>query len=128
MSSFSGNQGSTLIIDGVIEDENRDPVALAAIDEATLTYYDMGTGNLAVSPVLGIINGRHEQNVKNANNVVIADGTFTWTLQVEDANIVTARRQVERHLAVFTFTLSNGNTVVSRHEIDVTNMGLGTSS
>ena len=92
-----------------IVDENDVGVALANIATLTLTYYDAETN--------AIINSRDDQDVKNTNNVVVAatGGGVTWTLQPLDTIIIDDRKELERHIALFTWTWNTVN--IGRKEI-----------
>lgn len=124
---FDFNERTSGFIAGDIVDENDMPVPASSITSATLTLYDAETADLDASPVLGIINSRHAQDVKNLNNVELDAGSpsvtghFVWSVQPADNIIVTKRRQIERHYAEFTFAWSGGQ-FVYRCEIDVTNL------
>lgn len=111
MDRFRCQEDSTFVISGTILDQDDAAVALAALTAATLTLFDLDTYEPGSSPVTGILNERDAQDVLNMNNVTIhaTSGLFTWTLQPDDNVIVTPRRQVERHRALFTFTWSAGS-------------------
>lgn len=123
MDRFRITEGSSLVINVAIEDENGDAVPVASLTAATLTLYDWDTGALGTSPHEGIINDRDEQDVLNANNVTITNGSAVWAVQPEDNIIVTDRRQVERHRAQFVFTWDTGQATYEC-EIDVENLRL----
>ncbi len=105
MDRYRFNEGSSGTISGTILDPQTSPeaVPLASLTSATLTLFDLNTVDLG-SPISGIINDRHQQDVLNANDVEITDGAFIWSVQSADTVILTERRQVERHRALFTFT------------------------
>ena len=105
------NERSSKVVTFTILDENSDPVPDSVLTTATLTLYDIGTTpSAAGSPVAGIINSRDSQDVLNDNDVDIdADGLVTWATQPEDNIIVTERRQVERHRAMFHFSWPGGS-------------------
>lgn len=92
-----------------IVDENDVGVDLANIATLTLTYYDAETNT--------IINSRDDQDVLNTNNVTVATtgGTVIWTLQPLDTIIVDDRKELERHIAFFTWTWNVVN--IGRKEI-----------
>lgn len=114
---------------GTILDRDNTVVPASALQEATLTLWDYDTGE--------ILNSRNEQDVLGigsppaANGVTIydalqsdPDGTqynFEWLLDPEDNAIVTQRRQVERHKALFRF-LSSTTQLHAEFEIDVDNL------
>jgi len=123
---FRFTERSAGTISGFIQDENGDGVDPATLTAATLTLYDLDTYVPGASPVVGIVNNRDAQNVNGVNDVTFPsnspiDGEFVWAVQPADNIIVTERRQVERHLAEFTFTWSGGS-FVYRCEIDVENL------
>jgi len=92
-------------IEGDIVDRAGTPVPASALTAATLTLYDWETGaNSSGSPRPGIINSRDEQDILQTHNVTIdSAGHFIWNVQPEDNIIVTDRRQIERHRAMFLF-------------------------
>ena len=95
-------------IEGDIVDLEAVPVPAASLTSATLTFYDLCTH--VPGSLTGIINGRSVQNVLNANQVTIdSSGHFIWSLQPADNSIVTLRRQVERHRALFVFGWAQGS-------------------
>lgn len=118
------NEGSSKTVTFTLNDNAGLAVPLANISTAILTLYDVETYEPGVSPTVGIINGREEQDVKNANNVTIhaTSGLVTWAMQDEDNPIVTIRRQVERHRALFRFEVSTGARLEYEFEIEVKNL------
>ncbi len=104
------NQQSTRNVSFSLVDSAGAPVPLDRIQSMTLTLYDMDTDEAkATSPLVGIINGRSQQDVLNNHNVLVhaTSGLVTWDMQPEDNPIVTSRRQIERHRAEFnTVTVS----------------------
>ncbi len=84
----------------------------------------MGTYVPNRSPVVGIINGRDAQDVKNANDVDVADttGVVVWSAQPEDNVIGTSRKQIERHRARFIGRTTNGAKVGYQMEFEVVNL------
>lgn len=115
-------ENSTKVVTFTILDQAGDPVPSASLTAATLTLFDLqsGTGG---SPAIGVLNSRDGQDIKNAHNVTIhaTSGLVTWTMQPADNIIVTERRQVERHRAMFTFTWSGGS-FDYEFEIEVVNL------
>lgn len=112
MDRFRFDEQSTGAIEFDIVDRNDDPVPASSLSAATLTLFDWetGAGNRGGSPAQGVINSRDAQDVLNDNNVSIsAEGHVVWTVQPEDNVIVTYRRHIERHRAMFTFTWSGGS-------------------
>lgn len=110
------NEASTGAIEFDIVDEAGIGVPTADLTAAQLTLYDVDTAAPAPdgSPAQGVINGRSVQDILNTNDVTIVDvgspgaAHVTWQVQPADNIIVTARRQVERHRAMFRFTWSGG--------------------
>lgn len=122
------NEGASGFIRAQIVDQAGDAVEVASLTSATLTLYDVDTGSADVSPAEGIINSRDQQDILPAgspfeeNDVEYeASGYFQWNLQPEDNIIVTPRRQVERHRAMFIFTW-NGGSFPYELEIEVVNL------
>ncbi len=115
-------ENSNRVITFSLLDSDGAPVPSASLTEATLTLFDWQTSG-GGSPAVGIINARDGQNVLNANDVTIGatDGSVTWTMQPEDNVIVTERRQVERHRAMFHFAWATG-LFDYELEIEVTNL------
>lgn len=111
MDRFRCQEASSFVISGTILDQASTPVPLASISAATLTLYDIDTYDASGSPIDGIINSRNAQDIRNAHDVEIhaTSGLFTWTMEPDDNPIITSRRQVERHRALFTFTWTGGS-------------------
>ncbi len=111
-------EGSSRTVTFTLVDNAGVVVPLANIDAATLTLYDLGTYEPGASPTVGIINSRDAQSVLNANNVTVhsTSGLVTWAMQDEDNPIVTPRRQLERHRAMFTFDVGG---VILAYELEV---------
>jgi hypothetical protein len=121
---FRFDEQSSGTIEGDIVDANGDPIPAASLTGAELTLYDWDTGAGGGSPRPGIINSRDAQDVLNLNNVTIdAEGHFIWSLQPEDNIIITNRRQVERHRAMFLFEWATGE-FRFECEVDVNNLRL----
>jgi len=118
------NEQSSKSVTFTLRDNTRTVVPLASIATAQLTLYDFMTYVPAGSPVVGIINDRNAQDVRDTNDVGIhaTSGLCTWSMQPEDNVIVTTRRQVERHRAEFRFVLTNGAELDYQCEIEVTNL------
>jgi hypothetical protein len=115
------DEDSTRVVTFTLLDEANVAVPGSALTEATLTLFDLGTASPG-SPVKGIINDRNGQDVLNTNGVTIDEaGLVTWELQSEDNIIVTPRRQVERHRAMFRFTWPDGD-FLKEFEIEVLNL------
>lgn len=123
---FRMTEQSTGIIEGDIVDQDGEAVPAASLTAATLTLYDYDTGAGGGSPAPGIINDRDAQDILNANDVTIdSDGHFIWSVQPDDNVIVTLRRQVERHRAMFLFTWATGE---FRYECEINVINLRLAS
>lgn len=121
---FRFDEQSSGTIEGDIVDANEDPVPAASLTAAELTLFDWDTGAGGGSPQPGIINDRNAQDVLNTNNVTIdSEGHFIWSVQPDDNVIVTARRQIERHRAMFYFAWATGE-FRFECELDVVNLRL----
>ncbi len=118
------NERSSRTVTFTLLDNLNVVVPLTGIDTASLTLYDMGTYVPAGSPVVGIINDRNDQDVKNTNNVTIhaTSGLVTWLMQPADNIIVTVRRQIERHRAEFRFVTTTGAELDYQFEVEVVNL------
>lgn len=124
MDRFRFNQSASEVISKAITAPNASPVPGNTLTAAILTLFDWDTGAAGGSPLPGILNGRHQQNVLNLNDVTIDEsGLFTWQVQPDDNVIVTSRRQVERHRAIFLFMWADGQ-FPYECEIEVVNLGL----
>jgi hypothetical protein len=79
-------------------------VSFADLTAATVTLYDLDT-YVPTSPTDGIINSRVDQDILSSSPAELteADGGATFVLQPDDNIIVTERRQIERHRAIFAF-------------------------
>jgi hypothetical protein len=79
-------------------------LSLAELSTLTLTYFNQSTGST--------INSRTNQNVKNANDVVVtADCEIIWKMTSSDtACAVTSLEdeKLEHHIALFEWVLTNG--------------------
>ena len=86
---------------GQLTDETGADVALADLDEITLTLFIPESGT--------IVNTRNKQDVKNNNNVIIsASGLITWDVQQEDLEVIDTvddenTREIHRALFEFEF-------------------------
>lgn len=121
---------------GTILDRSGNLISGAALSAATLTLYDLLTAT-GGSPDPSIINGRDAQDVLGVgsppeqNGVTIYDSpqtdtdgstyNFEWLLSPEDNVIVTERRQIERHRAMFHFVWPDGE-MRAEFEIEVVNL------
>ncbi len=88
-------------------------ISSATLSTVTLTYTQFAGG--------ATINSRSAQNVKNTNNCTVnTSGEFVWNLRAEDTAISDSGipvGQTEKHIAVFTWTWTDANTVaqVGKH-------------
>lgn len=86
-------------------------LALADITTLQFTLRDVKTA--------GVINNRSNQDVKNANDVIVAaDGTITWSVRPEDTVVVDGRLKTETHRLLVRCTYSGGGGVGSG-EVDI---------
>jgi len=124
---FRCNELTSRRIRFTIKDADGAAVPFAALLNAELTLIDLDTGSgwNGGSPRPGVINSRDQQDVLNANNVTIhsTSGLVTWLVQADDNPIITQRRQVERHLAMFLFAWADGE-FRFECELDVNNLRL----
>ena len=100
-------EGTSAFFSFGLADEYGEDIADSELDTLTLTYYDMGTEQ--------IINSRENQNAFNANDVTVVTTpgspivtVVTWTLQPEDAVIVSDWKDVEYHAILFRWTWDSG--------------------
>lgn len=94
-------EGTTAIFSATIVDEQNVGIPGSMLTSLTLTYYDEET--------LAIINGRDYQNVLQQNNVTVSEtGVVRWIMQVGDTQLVDNRKEVEHHIALFTWTWDGG--------------------
>ncbi len=117
------NEQSSRTVSFLLKDNTNTVVPLSSLMTLTLTLYDLMTYVPGASPVVGILNSRDAQDVKNANNVTVhaTSGLVTWSMQPDDNIIVTARRQVERHRAEFRFVVGSAE-LDYQMEIEVLNL------
>jgi len=96
----------TPIVEFQIADHDGAALTLSQISTMELTLYDERAG------LSGIINSRHVQNIKNANNVTIAAGGLaTWSTQAADHPVLFPQRpgqEREIHLARIRVTWATG--------------------
>jgi hypothetical protein len=109
------DEGSMLGISFTIVDRNGNAVNEADLTVGTLTLYDYDTYVPTASPVEGIINDRNHQDILGTgsplgdhNVTYVADGGVEWLSQPEDNIVITPRRQVERHRALFHYEWNDG--------------------
>ncbi|MDB4263164.1 hypothetical protein N9842_03055 [Porticoccaceae bacterium] len=97
-----------------ITDEAGSAIALTDLTAITLTLYDEYSGT--------IINSRTDQDVKNANNVVITSGgVLTWSIQPADNAIINTTLRTnsyEFHVALFEYTWDSGSSA-GKHELEL---------
>ncbi len=117
------NEGSSLTVTFTLKDNAGVVIPLSSLTTAELTLFDLLTYVPTGSPIIGIINDRHNQDVKNANNVTVhsTSGLVTWAVQPDDTIIVTSRRQLERHRARFRF-VAGGAELDYQIEMEIVNM------
>ena len=110
------NEDSSFPLTAQLKDTDGTDLDLTDIDTITLTLF-LTRGGTAF-PALTIINGRDEENIKNANDVTIsATGLVTWAVQPEDTEIINDEIEVcdvvqkmerEVHRALFEWTKTVG--------------------
>ena len=109
----------TATVTFTLRDQAAAAVPSAQLTTALITLYDQRTQT--------VINSRNAQNVLNLNNVAMHDtsGVVTWTVQIADQAIQNAQLEVEKHIALFSFTWSAGAKAWA-HEVilSVANIGL----
>ena len=74
-------------------------ILLSEVSTAVFTLKDVQAGS--------VVNSRNAQNVLNANNFTIANGSIEWKVQTADTNIVTSGAQREVHRGEFILTLTD---------------------
>jgi len=98
MAFMSVNELSTSKYTVTISDEDGD--LITSLDSLELTFC---TTVLATE-----INGRTDQDILNANNVVFSGGTITWSMQQADNAIIDGLVNPEAHLATFDAKWNSG--------------------
>jgi len=122
-------QGSSGRIIGTILDRDGVVVPASALSAATLTLWDHDTreiiNNRNAEDVLGFGSpaGDHGVTIHETLQTDLDGDTYNleWLLEAADNPILTARRQVERHRALFRFT-SLTDVLPMEFEIDVDNL------
>jgi len=109
MATYRVNEASTARYTATLVDETETPIPAADLTALTLYLYE---------PVsAGVVNSRNNQNVLNTNGVTVnSAGLLTWTISALDTTMVNATKEIETHIATFTFTYASGNKV-GRHEV-----------
>ncbi len=128
MDRFRFNQGASGVIPVVVKDGTGAVVPNGDLTVATLTLWDVDTYELDSSPIAGIINDRFQQDILGVNlspatlnDVTYGQDSIRWDVQPEDNIIITPRRQVERHRALFAFEFPTGE-FTYECEIEVVNL------
>ena len=102
-------QGTTSTYQVNLVNESGQAIPGSALSALTLTYYDQGT--------LTVLNNRLAQNVLNANGVTIdGNGLLTWNIVIAETIMISATKERELHVALWTWTWASG-TKVNRHEV-----------
>lgn len=106
------DEGDSGVLSFILEDENEDPVAKAAIDSLTLDLRHLEPVT-AGALVGAIINGREDQDVLNDNDVTMhaTSGLVTFNMTPEDNpwNAGSGSRFVEeKHIAIFRAVWDDG--------------------
>ena len=96
------DESTTAVYTATIKDENGVPIPLAQITALTLTLFNTKS--------MSIINTRDDQNVLNANGVVIhpTSGLLTWNISPEDTVIENDVMTLEARVAQFIWTYGAG--------------------
>ena len=85
----------------VLKDEDDINISLAALNSLQLTLYNK-VDIKSDTYHLATINHRWNQNILNANNVVVSStGTVTWSMQPNDSQILDSNKSQEHHIAIF---------------------------
>jgi len=91
---FHVREKTTRRYTAALKDETGAAVGSGALSSLKLTLYNRADGS--------IINARNQQNVLNANGVVVdSGGNLTWTMEPADSPIVDATLSYEEHVALF---------------------------
>ena len=98
-------EATTGEITGTLVDLAGVGVPVSQLTTLTLTLRNAATG--------AIVNGRNQQNVKNANNVTVGDtgptaGQLVWAVQAADTPIIDAGAEQDLHDALFEWTWPGG--------------------
>lgn len=113
------NQFDSGVITGVIRDKDGDPIPGSQLTVLNFTLRDIDTGT--------ILNNRQTDDILPGSPVPVdEEGNLEVLLEREDNAIVTASKQVERHLALFEFEWSDGGGTETV-EVWVRNLNLGGS-
>jgi len=94
------------------------------VGDSVLTLADITTLQMTVRDVKtrGALNGRTAQDIKNANNVTVAnDGTITWETQALDNVSVDSRLKTETHRALVRVTYDGGRVGSGEFDIELNN-------
>jgi len=100
---------TTATISFSLVDEADVAIPLSSLLTLTLTVKDMATET--------VVNGRDEQNIKNANGVTVdASGNVSWPMTQLDTTLVTASASSELHRALVDFTYDVSGVTKRYHE------------
>jgi len=106
---FNVREKTTRRYTAALKDETGAAIGSGALSSLKLTLYNRADGS--------IINTRNQQNVLNANGVVVdSDGNLTWTMEPADHPIVDATLSYEEHVALFELGWSS-DTKKNNHEV-----------
>ncbi len=88
-----------------LKDKDGNAIQLATLSTLYLTLYcyneEIGSSDRYH---LATINGRYNQNVKNAHDVTVsASGTVVWNVQAADTTLKDSAKTEELHRALFTW-------------------------
>lgn len=111
------DERTTRVLTATLQSRTGTVITLAEVSTLTLTYYNVADGST--------LNSRDGQNVLNTNNVTLhaTSGLLTWTMQPADTAIVDDNLLIERHRALFEWTLTNGEAGKSVIDVTVRNVG-----
>lgn len=119
-SSFFLDENNSYVVTFNLVDQDNSAIVLASLGtfQCTEYYYnpDIKTSDRYH---LATINGRYNQDVKNANNITVsASGSVTWDLRPEDSAKLQANTDQELHLALFTWYWGS-NSKQNSHEFNL---------
>ena len=98
--------GVSSVFTGLLKDHNGTVIPLANISTLTLRLTDAVTGSVINSRSDG---GSGGQNIKNTNNVSVAEtsGAITWNIQPGDLSVADSDASFSEHIAEITWTYSH---------------------
>ena len=106
---FHVREKTTRRYSAVLKDETGALIGGGVLSSLKLTLYNRADG--------AIINSRNQQNVLNANSVVVdTSGNLTWTLEPADNPVIDTTLSYEEHIALFELGWSS-DTKKNNHEV-----------